>query len=62
MMVSHLDYSNVFSSLTLSSYSSERINAGVLAELANQRVDAVLVGEVQNFYGFFEINIIGSFG
>jgi len=54
MLVSHLDYSNVFSSITLSSYSSEKINAGVLAELANQRVDAVLVGEVQNFYGFYE--------
>lgn len=54
MLVSHLDYSNVFSSITLSSYSSEKINAGVLAQLANQRVDAVLVGEIQHFYGFYE--------
>ncbi len=53
MLVSHLDFSKVFASITLSSYSSEKINAGILAKLANQRVDAVLVGEVQNFYGFY---------
>ncbi len=54
MLVSHLDYSKVFATITLSSYNSETINADVLTKLANQGVDAVFMGEVQNFYGFYE--------
>ncbi len=56
MMVKHLDYSRVFESVSPCAYSSAQITNAVLDELAQNGVDAVLAGELQHFYGYYDNN------
>lgn len=54
MMVKHLAYSGTFASVQLSSYNSDQINDAALDELAQNGVDAVMTGSIENFYGYYD--------
>lgn len=54
MLVEHLAYSRVFQQITASSIASDQLSDGMLDSLATQGVDALLVGEVAHFYGYYD--------
>jgi len=54
MVVDHLRYSQCFDSIILLDYTSSAVNAILLDSLANAGVDALLTGEIEHFYGFYD--------
>ncbi len=58
MLVNHLNYSNVFSSqATPAAFSSAQLSDALLDSLARKGFDAVLTGELANFYGYYDQNL-----
>ncbi len=56
VLVAHLSYSNAFTATQRGAFSSESISDSVLAALAAGGIEAVLVGEIENFYGYYDQN------
>lgn len=57
MLVSHLNYSKAFSTpVTLTSFPGVILTGVILDSLAKTGVDAVLTGDVDHFYGYYDRN------
>jgi hypothetical protein len=56
MLVKHLQYAGVFAEVALSRYRADQISAAVLDSLSRQGIDAVMTGEIKNFYGYYDNN------
>lgn len=57
MLVQHLNYSRVFSQVELAPFTSEQLSEEKLTSLSQIGVDAVMTGEIQHFYGYYDTNI-----
>ena len=64
MLIKHLNYSKIFTTKsTLAHFGSEQLSIDkqlsilILDSLANTGVDAVLTGEINHFYGYYDRNI-----
>jgi hypothetical protein len=57
MIVSHLKYAGAFSEVQLSRLHSGEISATVLDSLSRQAIDAVMAGEIKNFYGYYDSKV-----
>lgn len=56
MLAAHLTHSRVFASAQRGTFSSEGVSDSLLAALAQAGVEAVLTGEIENFYGYYDQN------
>lgn len=54
MLTEHLAYSEIFTEVKPSAYNSEQINNDILNQIGNAGYDAVLVGDIQHFSGFYD--------
>jgi hypothetical protein len=54
MVVEHLRFSGVFDSISLASFASEEISDSMLDALHEKGVDAVILGELNHFYGYYQ--------
>jgi len=54
MLTEHLAYSGIFTEVTSSPHRSEQINNNILNQIRNDGYDAVLVGDIQHFSGFYD--------
>ena len=54
MIASHLEYSKVFSKITYSNITQDQITEDYLIKLKNSGIDALLIGDVLNFYGYYD--------
>ena len=55
-IATHLSYAKIFSQVDLGSFRSEEITPAVLGKLAQDGIDAVLLGQINHFYGYFGVN------
>lgn len=54
MIVKHLDYSRVFSKVSFTYISAEELTEDYLDTLRDAGFDAILTGDVLNFYGYYD--------
>lgn len=57
MLVKHLNYSEIFKSVALGDYTSDEVSESKLDSLNLMGVDAVLLGGIKHFYGYYDRNI-----
>lgn len=62
MLVKHLAFSQTFASIKLGTDGAAPINDAALNELAQKGIDAVITGEIENFYGYYDNNPGKQFG
>ncbi len=56
MLVAHLNHSRPFTAVQRAAFSSESVSDSAFSALAQAGVEAVLVGEIENFYGYYDQN------
>ncbi len=54
MVVDHLRYAQCFKSISLLDYTNNAVNPVLLDSLASAGVDALLTGEIEHFYGYYD--------
>lgn len=57
MVVEHLRYSGLFTDVAISPYNSAEVDQNELAEIGHRGYDAVLVGDLESFYGYYDHNV-----
>ena len=58
MLIKHLNYSKAFASETMpASFRTEQLSAEVLDSLGEVGIDAVITGEINHFYGYYDQNL-----
>lgn len=62
MLITHFNYSKVFASEIMpASFRSEQLSAEVLDSLGEMGIDAVITGEINHFYGYYDRNVTREF-
>ncbi|MBW1804363.1 MAG: hypothetical protein JRJ85_26975, partial [Deltaproteobacteria bacterium] len=56
MLVSHLEYSECFREISALDKETSDLDRVVLDSLADEGVDAVMIGSLENFYGYYDRN------
>ncbi len=54
MIVKHLNYSGVFKHVSVAPSTSEAVSQTTLDAMRNKGFDAVMVGEIKHFYGYYD--------